>query len=50
MKTILTCGVTGNAGLLKAKPAEVRDFLAGTLSSDRTREFTEQLRRAGIPV
>jgi hypothetical protein len=27
--------------LLKAKPAEVRDFLAGTLPGDRTREFTE---------
>ena len=36
--------------LLKAKPAEVRDFLAGTLLSDRTREFTEQLRVAGVPV
>ena len=36
--------------LLKAKPAEVRDFLAGTLAADRTREFTEQLRVAGVPV
>jgi hypothetical protein len=36
--------------LLKAKPAEVRDFLAGTLASDRTREFTEQLRVAGVPI
>jgi len=36
--------------LLKAKPAEVRDFLAGTLPGDRTREFTEQLRMAGVPV
>ena len=36
--------------LLKAKPAEVRDFLAGILSADRTREFTEQLRVAGVPV
>lgn len=32
--------------LLNAKPAEVRDFLAG----DRAREFTEQLRVAGVPV
>ena len=37
-------------GLLNAKPAEVRDFLAGTLAGDRTREFTEQLRIAGVPV
>jgi type II secretory pathway predicted ATPase ExeA len=36
--------------LLKAKPAEVRDFLAGTLAADRTREFTEQLRAAGVPL
>ncbi len=36
--------------LLKAKPAEVRDFLAGTLDGDRTREFTEQLRVAGVPL
>ena len=36
--------------LLKAKPAEVRDFLAGTLPGDRTREFTEQLRMAGVLV
>ena len=36
--------------LLRAKPAEVRDFLAGTLAADRTREFTEQLRVAGVPV
>ena len=36
--------------LLKAKPAEVHDFLAGTLATDRTREFTEQLRVAGVPV
>ena len=37
-------------GLLNAKPAEIRDFLAGTLNADRTREFTEQLRVAGVPV
>ena len=36
--------------LLKAKPAEGRDFLAGTLPGERTREFTEQLRMAGVPV
>ena len=38
------------ASLLRAKPAEVRDFLAGTLQGDRSREFTEQLRVAGVPV
>jgi hypothetical protein len=37
-------------GLLRAKPAEVRDFLAGTLAPDRAREFTEQLRVAGVPL
>jgi type II secretory pathway predicted ATPase ExeA len=36
--------------LLHAKPAEIRDFLAGTLAGDRTREFTEKLRVAGVPV
>ena len=38
------------ASLLKAKPTEVRDFLAGTLTGDRSRDFTEQLRVAGVPV
>jgi hypothetical protein len=33
--------------LLKAKPAKVRNFLAGSLPGDRTREFTEKLR---VPV
>jgi len=36
--------------LLRAKPAEVRDFLAGTLALDRARECTEQLRVASVPV
>jgi hypothetical protein len=36
--------------LLKARAAEVWDFLAGTLAADRAREFTEQLRVAGVPV
>jgi hypothetical protein len=36
--------------LLKARPAEVRDFLAGPLAADRARKFTEQLRVAGVPV
>ncbi len=37
-------------GLLRAKPAEVRDFFAGTLAADRAHEFTEQLRAAGVPL
>jgi type II secretory pathway predicted ATPase ExeA len=35
---------------LRARPVEIRDFLAGTLAADRTRELTEQLRAAGVPV
>lgn len=38
------------AAQLHARPAEIRDFLAGTLPADRTRERTEQLRAAGVPV
>ena len=41
---------TALGSLLKAKPGEVRDFLAGTLGSDRSRDFTEQLRVAGVPL
>jgi hypothetical protein len=37
-------------GLLGAKPAEVRDFLTGTLAADRALQFTEQLRAAGVPL
>jgi hypothetical protein len=33
-----------------AKPAEIRAFLAGTLTADRTRELTEQMHAAGVPV
>jgi len=44
------CDAPALTVLLNAKPAEVRDFLAGTLPGDRTREFTEQLRVAGVPV
>ena len=36
--------------LLRAKPTEVRDLLVGTLAVDRTREFTDQLRVAGVPI
>src|SRR4051794_34537293 len=40
-------GVPALTGLLNAKPAAVRDFLAGTLARDRTRLFSKQRRTAG---
>jgi len=33
-----------------AKPAEIRTFLAGTLGAERTRELTDQMRAAGVPL
>ena len=33
-----------------AVPAEIRTFLAGTLGADRTRELTDQMRVAGVPL
>ena len=33
-----------------AVPAEIRTFLAGTLGADRTRELTDQMRAAGVPL
>ena len=36
--------------LLHAKPAKIRDFLAGVLAGGRSREFTEKLRVVGVPV
>ena len=33
-----------------AKPAEIRNFLAGTLGAERTRELTDQMRAAGVPL
>lgn len=33
-----------------AKLAEIRTFLAGTLGADRTRELTDQMRAAGVPL
>jgi hypothetical protein len=33
-----------------AKPVEIRSFLAGTLGAERTRELTDQMRAAGVPV
>ena len=37
-------------GQLNARPSDVRAFLAGTLDPEHTRELTEQLRQAGVPV
>ena len=31
-------------------PSDIRAFLAGTLDPEHTRELTEQLRQAGVPV
>ena len=36
--------------IMRRMPEIMRDFLAGTLALDRAREFTEQLRVAGVPV
>lgn len=33
-----------------AKPGEIRTFLSGTLGADRTRELTDQMRAAGVPL
>lgn len=33
-----------------AKPAEIRTFVAGTLGTDRTRELTDHMRAAGVPL
>ncbi len=33
-----------------AKPGEIRTFLSSTLSADRTREMTDQMRSAGVPL
>lgn len=33
-----------------AKPAEIRTFVAGTLGADRTRELTDHMRAAGVPL
>ncbi len=49
-RTLLVESEPALTTLLHAKPAEIRDFLAGTLAGDRTREFTEKLRVARVPV
>ena len=33
-----------------AVPAEIRTFLAGTLGVERTRELTDHMRAAGVPL
>ncbi|TCM02903.1 hypothetical protein [Sphingomonas sp. PP-CC-3G-468] len=38
------------ANQLGTRPSDVRSFLAGTLDPEHTRELTEQLREAGVPV
>lgn len=38
------------ASQLGARPSDVRAFLAGSLDPEHTRELTEQLREAGVPV
>ncbi|RVP44366.1 AAA family ATPase, partial [Sinorhizobium meliloti] len=35
---------------LNARPSDIRAFLAGTLDPEHSRELTEQLRQAGLPV
>ena len=32
------------------KPAEVRQFLRGVLDAERTRELSDQMRAAGLPI
>jgi hypothetical protein len=38
------------ASQFKAKPAEIRQFLQGALDADRTRELTDQMLAAGLPL
>ena len=38
------------AAQFNSKPGEIKQYLAGTLSIDRTRELTEELKAAGLPV
>jgi hypothetical protein len=38
------------ADQFNAKPAEVRLFLRGALDAERTRELSEQMRVAGLPL
>jgi len=35
---------------LNARPSDIRAFLAGTLDPEYSRQLTEQLRQAGVPV
>ena len=38
------------ASQFNAKPAEIRQFLRGALDAARTRELTEQMLAAGLPL
>jgi hypothetical protein len=38
------------ASQLNTRPSDVRAFLAGTLDAEHTRELTERLREAGVPI
>jgi hypothetical protein len=38
------------ASQLNARPSDMRTFLAGTLGAEHTRELTERLREAGVPI
>jgi hypothetical protein len=38
------------ANQFNAKPAEIRQFLQGALDADRTRELTDQMLAAGLPL
>jgi hypothetical protein len=38
------------ASQFNAKPAEIRQFLQGSLDADRTRELTDQMLAAGLPL
>jgi hypothetical protein len=35
---------------LNTRPSDVRAFLAGTLDAEHTRDLTERLREAGVPI
>src|SRR3546814_9190973 len=38
------------ASQLNTRPSDIRAFLAGTLDAEHTRDLTERLREAGVPI
>ena len=44
------CDVRSLAEQFQAKPAEIELFLRGGLDAARTRELTDQMLRAGLPL